>query len=219
MADRLRAVLDRAQRVERAVSHYVPPKVLERLMADPDGVGLGGELRDVTVLFADVRGFMGLAEAMKDDPRRLTDLTNAILDPMTDIVLAHGGVIDKYMGDCLMAFWGAPDDDPAHARSACEAAAAMLRALPEVNRRVAATFGDLPPIELGIGVNSGACIVGNVGGRKRFDYSVLGDPVNVASRLQELCKAYDAPLLLGEETAARLGADTPLRELDRIRVR
>lgn len=207
---------------DRALSRYVSPQVIDRLMADPDGLSLGGETRDVTVLFADLRGFTAMAEAMKDNPRRLNDLINAFLDPMTDIVLTHGGTVDKYMGDCIMAFWGAPHDNPDHARHAFEAAQAMLLAMGEVNRRVRASFAgefELPAIQIGIGINSGECVVGNLGSRRRFDYSVLGDPVNIASRIEGLCKVYDMPLLIGEETARRLPPDAGLAEIGRLTLR
>ncbi|MEW5686158.1 MAG: adenylate/guanylate cyclase domain-containing protein [Pseudomonadota bacterium] len=197
------------------------PAVLDRLLADPSALGDTNETRDVTVLFADVRGFTGFAEALKDDPRRLADLICGILDPLSEVVLAHGGTIDKYMGDCVMAFWGAPDHDPDHAQRAFEAARAMIPAMDAVNQWVRAAFSDLdlPRIEIGIGVNSGACVVGNVGGRRRYDYSVLGDPVNVASRLEGLCKTYETPLILGEETASRLPIDAGLVELDQVALR
>jgi adenylate cyclase len=208
VALQLEAERERGREMEKAFSQYVAPQVIERLMADPDGLSLGGEARDVTVLFADIRGFTTLAEALKDEPRLLAGMLAAIFDPMTEIVLAHGGTIDKYMGDCVMAFWGAPQEDADHARKALRAAQALLAALPEINHRLQAAFGDaLPPIQIGIGVNSGECVVGNLGSRKRFDYSVLGDPVNVASRLEGLCKVYDKPVLIGEETVRRLGPD------------
>jgi adenylate cyclase len=224
IAARLEAEQQRSRQMERALAQYVSPQVLERLMADPDGLSRGSETRDVTVLFADLQGFTSLAEALKDNPGRLADLINAFLDPMTDIVLAHGGTIDKYMGDCVMAFWGAPDDDPAHAQHAFEAAQAMLAAMEAVDRRFRAILAgeiDLPPVEIGIsiGLNSGECVVGNLGSRRRFDYSVLGDPVNVASRLEGLCKTYDTPLLVGEETARRLGPEAGLTQADHILLR
>lgn len=224
IAAQLRAEQQRTREMERLLSQYVSPGVLERLMADPDGVGPDSETRDVTVLFADLQGFTSLAEALKDNPGRLADLINAFLDPMTDIVLAHGGTIDKYMGDCVMAFWGAPVDDPVQASRAFDAAQAMIAAMDEVRARFRAIFADEPeppPVDIGIsiGINSGECIVGNVGSRRRFDYSVLGDPVNVASRLEGLCKTYGTPLLVGEETARRLGPTAGLAAIGRIGLR
>ncbi len=212
----LEAERARASQFERVASHFVSPQVLERLMADPDGLSLGGETRDVTVLFADVRGFTAISALLKRQPRLLAEVINGILSPLTEIVLAHGGTIDKYMGDCVMAFWGAPVDDPRHAANALRAAQAMLAAMPAINRELAEAFPDLklPTIEIGVGVNSGDCIVGNVGSRRRFDYSVLGDPVNVASRLQTLCKAYALPLLVGHETARRAAREIDLIEID-----
>src|SRR5688500_8492327 len=149
LARQLSAERHRGRQIEKAVSHYVAPHVLDRLLADPDGLSLGGETRDVTVLFADIRGFSALAEALRDDPARLAQIVSAIMSPLTDIVLAHGGAIDKYMGDCLMAFWGAPFEDPNHADQAFDAACAMSAAMGEINRRLQATFGegvDLPTI-------------------------------------------------------------------------
>lgn len=207
--------------IQHAFSHYVPPRLVERLMSDPRLLNLGGETRDITVLFADVRGFTALAEGMEDDPQRLTRVINALLCPLSEIVMAYGGTIDKYMGDCVMAFWGAPLDDPDHAEHAVQAARAMLDAMPEINarvRRAAVEDGCFPPMTIGIGVNSGKCVVGNLGCQQRFDYSVIGDPVNVASRLEGLSKSYNVPLLIGQGTAERLSR-TPAREIDRISVR
>jgi len=219
LARELNAERQRGRQIEKAVSHYVAPQILDRLMADPDGLSLGGETRDVTVLFADIRGFTALAEALRDDPARLAQIISAIMSPLTDIVLAHGGAIDKYMGDCLMAFWGAPVQDPDHAGQAFDAACQMAAAMDVINRRLKGAFGDLPKIEIGLGLNSGPCIVGNLGSQKRFDYSVLGDPVNVASRLEGLCRAYGTTMLIGEETANRLGPRADLVEVDRVLLR
>ena len=220
----LKAEQRRGREMEKALSQYMSPQVLDRLMSDPEGLKLGAETRDVTVLFADLQGFTSLAEALKDDPGRLADLISAFLDPMTDIVLAHGGTIDKYMGDCVMAFWGAPDADAEHPRKAFDAAQAMIAAMDDVTRRFREALADhpaAPAIEIGIsiGLNSGDCVVGNVGSRRRYDYSVLGDPVNVASRLEGLCKDYDTSLLVGEQTARRLSPAAGLIQLDHIKVR
>jgi adenylate cyclase len=174
----------------------------------------------MTIMFADIRGFTGLSETMKDDPQGLTRMINAILTPLSRIVLDHQGTIDKYIGDCIMAFWNAPVDDPDHALHAYQAACAMLEAMPAINAAIRGeTERDLPAIRIGIGINSGACVVGNMGSAVRFDYSVLGDTVNVAARLESLCKTYDVPLVIGEATAGVLPAGTTLREIDRITVR
>lgn len=222
MLAELQAERQRAARMCEALAQYVPAQLIDRLMANPDGLGLVAETRVVTVLFADVRGFTRIAEAMKAQPERLSELVRAVLEPLTEIVLAHGGVLDKYMGDCVMAFWGAPDDDPEHASRALDAARAMVEAMPRIDARIRAGFAGLaplPPIEIGVGLNSGPCVVGNVGGRRRWDYSVLGDPVNVASRLQDLCKTYGRSILAGEDTARCLGEGTPLVEIDRTLLR
>jgi adenylate cyclase len=221
LAAALRAEQARGAEIRRAFSQYVSPDLVDRLMANPDLLNLGGETRDITVLFADVRGFTAIAEAMKGDPQRLTRVINAIMCPLSDIVISHGGTIDKYMGDCVMAFWGAPVEDPQHPAKAVAAGQAMLAALPGINALVRAVFGephaDIPEIQIGIGVNTGDCVVGNLGCQRRFDYSVLGDPVNVASRLEGLCKSYGVPMLIGEATAGRLAGG--VREIDRIAVR
>ncbi|RAK63083.1 adenylate/guanylate cyclase domain-containing protein [Phenylobacterium kunshanense] len=219
-----RPICDVAARLAEApppATPAAPAHILDRVLAELEGVAAHHETRDVTVLFADVRGFTSFAQALRDNPRRLADLIGGILDPLSDVVLAHGGVIDKYMGDCVMAFWGAPDDDPDHARHAVQAARAMLGAMDAVNAWVAEAFADLglPRIEIGIGVNSGECVVGNVGSRRRFDYSVLGDPVNVASRLEGLCKDFGTPLMVGEETARRLTGDAVLQDIGQVALR
>jgi adenylate cyclase len=212
----------RRREVQRAFGQYVSPDVVRQIVARPDLLNLGGEKREMTILFADIRGFTTICEAMKDDPVGLTQLINAILAPLSDIVIANRGTIDKYMGDCIMAFWNAPLDDPDHALHAVEAGEAMLGAMAEINAMVAARLsanGAAAEVRIGIGINSGECVVGNMGSAARFDYSVLGDPVNIAARLESLCKTYDVPLVAGAATVAAVGTRKAFRLIDTIAVR
>jgi adenylate cyclase len=212
----------RRRAIQRAFGQYVSPQIVERLVANPELLSLGGETRELTVLFADIRGFTSLSEALKDDPQRLNQVINAVLGPLSDIVVAHGGTIDKYIGDSVMAFWGAPLADPDHAEHAVAAAQAMLAAMDDVNAALAATVSDgvaLPCIDIGIGVNSGDCVVGNIGSERHFNYSALGDPVNIASRLVGLSKTYGVHLLIGQSTAKLLPPGIGRCEVDRIAVR
>jgi len=209
------------RRVRSAFSHYMAPAMVERLVADPSGLRLGGETRDLTLMFCDIRGFTALSEQF--DAEGLTRLINGFLTPMTEVILSHQGTIDKYMGDCIMAFWNAPLDDPDHAWHATIAALAMLSALDGINSRLKqdseAENRPFLSIRVGIGLNTGTVCVGNMGSEQRFDYSVLGDDVNLASRLEGQCKTYGVPMVLGERTAASLGPRLTLLELDQIRVK
>ena len=212
----------RRREVQRAFGQYVSPDVVRQIVARPDLLNLGGEKREMTILFADIRGFTTICEAMKDDPVGLTELINAILAPLSDIVIANRGTIDKYMGDCIMAFWNAPLDDPDHALHAIEAGEAMLGAMAEINAMIRARLpsnGAGAEVRIGIGINSGECVVGNMGSAARFDYSVLGDPVNIAARLESLCKTYDVPLVAGAATVTAVGTRKAFRLLDTIAVR
>jgi adenylate cyclase len=177
----------------------------------------------MTMLFTDVRGFTGISEAMKDDPEGLTRVINAILTPLSDIVIAHGGTIDKYMGDCVMAFWNAPLDDPDHARHAIQAGIAMIEAIADIDAAVQALLPQeaaaRPSVRIGVGVNSGECVVGNMGSAQRFDYTVLGDAVNVASRIEGLSKDYGVPMIVGETSVNMAGDGFRFVELGRIAVR
>ena len=216
---------ERHQRREivRAFSQYLSPALVERLARDPSQLKLGGERRTLSILFCDVRGFTTIAETLKDDPEQLTTLINRLLTPLSDIVLTHGGTIDKYIGDCLMAFWNAPLDDGRHAVHAVAAALDMLDAMTALNRELeaeaAANGTAYHALKIGIGINTGDCVVGNMGSSQRFDYSVLGDAVNLASRLEGASKAYGVPLLIGERTAALAAGDFAVLELDRITVK
>jgi adenylate cyclase len=211
----------RARReISRAFGQYLPPEIVARLARDPSALKLGGERRTLTILFADVRGFTTLAERMKDDPERLTSLVNRLLGPLSDAVLAEGGTIDKYIGDCVMAFWNAPLDAPDHADRAIAAGLRMLDAVKRLNAELLADAGPaVTPLEIaiGVGINTGDCVVGNLGSDRRFDYTAVGDAVNLASRLEGASRLYGVPLLIGAETARRVAM--PLIELDRIAVK
>jgi len=193
---------DRA-RVRRAFGHYLAAPLVDELAADPSRLKLGGEMRDVTLLFADVRGFSRLSEGM--DAEALIRFVNRLFTPLSDVILDHRGTIDKFMGDAVMAFWNAPVSDPEHAIRACRAALAMQSAMDRLNRedaaRKAAAGEPRESIRIGIGLNTGRCCVGNVGSPQRFDYSVLGDAVNVASRIEDATKTYGASVIAGEHTA------------------
>jgi len=198
---------ERAMRrdVTRAFGHYLAPALVDRLARDPSALKLGGERRELTILFSDIRNFTTLAESMKDEPERLTQLINRLLTPLSQAVLDRGGTIDKFIGDCIMAFWNAPLDEPDHANRAVEAGLAMLSAVSLLNEELRQEFGDdAPKLAVGVGINTGICVVGNMGSATRFDYSVLGDAVNYASRLEGASKECAVPLLVGEATAAKI---------------
>jgi adenylate cyclase len=210
----IRTETDRA-RIKRAFGHYLAAPLVEELAADPSRLKLGGETREVTLLFADVRGFSRLSEGM--DAETLIRFVNRLFTPLSDIILEHRGTIDKFMGDAVMAFWNAPVPDAGHAAQACRAALAMQARLDRQNREdkagKAAAGETHVPIRIGIGLNTGPCCVGNVGSPQRFDYSVLGDAVNVASRIEEATKTYGAPIIAGERTA-REAADFAFLDID-----
>jgi class 3 adenylate cyclase len=212
---------DRKRRhIQQVFGQYLSPELVNRLASADNPPKLGGERRDMTFLFCDVRGFTTISEGYKNDPQGLTRLINRFLTAMTDVILARGGTIDKYIGDCIMAFWNAPLNDATHMRDACEAALAMMAELERLNEKLKEEAGDGPfaPLEIGIGINTGACIVGNMGSDQRFDYTVLGDAVNLASRLEGQSKTYGVGIVLGPTTATAV-EDFALLELDKITVK
>ena len=186
-----------------AFSRYLAPAIVERLAADPSQLRLGGEQRRVTILFSDVRDFTTRAESLSAEG--VVDFLNALHTPLTRAVLNEAGTIDKYIGDGLMAFWNAPLDVADHASRACRAALDMIAQIPEIDRAIAARAAaeNRPHVELriGIGINTGDVFVGNMGSQQRFDYSIVGDPVNVAARLESLTKEFGVAILVADATA------------------
>jgi len=198
-------------------SRFLAPAVVEELLGQGGQLRLGGEKRDLTVLFADIRGFTSLSEKL--DPRLLLELLNEYLTPMTDIIVQeHRGTLDKYMGDAIMAFWGAPQEQPDHPLRACQAALAMTGRLDGL--RQAWRDRGLPDIDIGVGINTGPMSVGFVGSQDRFyNYTVLGDAVNLASRLEGTNREYGTRILVSESTLARVRGQVVARELDAVRVK
>ena len=208
------------QQVRSAFSRFMSPALVEQLAEDPSRLKLGGEMRDMTLLFCDIRGFTTISEQF--DAVGLTRLINRFLTPMTNVILDRRGTIDKYMGDCIMAFWNAPLDDADHVRNGCRSALVMMDRLGPLNeelRKEAEEEGRKDvPIKIGIGLNTGECCVGNMGSDLRFDYSVLGDDVNLASRLEGQSKSYGVDIVIGENTQVRADGFATL-ELDLIQVK
>ena len=176
--------------IKKQFEHYLAPDMVKKLQDNPSLLKLGGETRELTFLFCDIRGFTPISEKYKSDPQGLTKLINSFLTPMTDIILRSGGTIDKYMGDCIMAFWNAPLDCADHQKKAILVAKTMREKMKKL---------DLG-FNIGIGINSGTAVVGNMGSEQRFDYSVLGDAVNLASRLEGQSKEFNTTIVVGEDT-------------------
>jgi len=218
-------VREQAQRrqIRSAFGQYLSPALVAQLAQSPEKLVLGGEEREMTIMFSDVRGFTTISESYKHDPQGLTALMNRFLTPLTNAILARKGTIDKYMGDAIMAFWNAPLDDREHQLNACEAAVDMLDRIDVLNkqREQEAQEGGHTyiPLNVGVGLNTGTCVVGNMGSDLRFDYSVLGDSVNLASRLEGQSKEYGFPIIVGSKTALAVKDKFAILELDFIMVK
>jgi adenylate cyclase len=203
------------QFVRKAFSHYVSDDVVGELMRNPEKLRLEGEVKELTVMFSDIRGFTSISEKLP--PQELSGFLNEYLTAMTEVILAHGGTVDKFIGDAIMAFWGAPVGNARHAADAAECALKMLSRLAELQASWQAR--DMPIVEIGIGLNTGVMTVGNLGSRDRFDYTVIGDSVNLASRLEGLNKVYGTKILVSEHSKTAVGEGIFWRFVDRVRVK
>ena len=200
--------------IKSVFRHYLSPDVIDRVIQNPALLQLGGEKREVTSFFSDVAGFTAISESLA--PEELVKLLNEYLSEMTDIILSSGGTLDKYEGDAIIAFWNAPLDQTDHALRACRAALACQKRLAGLQPHFQEKYGRA--VSMRIGLNSGAAVVGNMGSSRRFDYTAMGDTINLAARLEGACKQYKVPILVGEETYRRVQSGIVAREVDIIRV-
>ena len=205
------------KQIKRQFEHYLDPSMVKKLQKDPSLLKLGGETKTMTFLFSDIRGFTPISEKYKGNPEALTKLINRFLTSMTDIIIKNGGTIDKFMGDCIMAFWNAPLDNNKHRQLAVKSAIEMQIELALLNVQLVAE--GYPRIHIGIGINTGEALVGNMGSRQRFDYSVIGDAVNLASRLESSSKTLGKTLVIGEDTRHTIETMYPFEYIDSITVK
>ena len=205
------------KQIKKQFEHYLDPGMVKKLQKDPSLLKLGGETRNMTFLFCDIRGFTPISEKYKGNPAGLTKLINRFLTRMTDVIISNGGTIDKFMGDCIMAFWNAPIENRKHREMAVKSALEMTVALKELNMHLQAE--GLPQINIGIGINTGDALVGNMGSEQRFDYSVIGDAVNLASRLESSSKTLGKTIVIGEDTRHTIETVYPFDYIDSITVK
>ena len=205
------------KQIKKQFEHYLDPGMVKKLQKDPSLLKLGGETRDMTFLFCDIRGFTPISEQYKGNPAGLTKLINRFLTRMTDVIISNGGTIDKFMGDCIMAFWNAPIENKKHRELAVKSALEMTKALKQLNNVLVAE--GLPQINIGIGINTGEALVGNMGSEQRFDYSVIGDAVNLASRLESSSKTLGKTIVIGEETRKTIENNFNFEYIDSIMVK
>ena len=205
------------QQIKKQFEHYLDPGMVKKLQKDPSLLKLGGETKNMTFLFCDIRGFTPISEKYKGNPAGLTKLINRFLTRMTNVIIANGGTVDKFMGDCIMAFWNAPLDTKDHQMLAVLTASQMQSELAMLNTQL--TAEKLPNIKVGIGINSGEALVGNMGSDQRFDYSVIGDSVNLAARLESASKTLGHTLIVGEATKKVIDDKFPFEFVDSITVK
>jgi adenylate cyclase len=205
------------QQIRKQFSTYLSPDLVAKLVKDPSLLRLGGEEKELTILFSDVRGFTGISEHYGKDVQGLTKIMNRYMTAMTKKILENNGTLDKYIGDAQMAFWNSPLDNTVHCKEAVKSALEMIGSLDEFNKEISAE--GTPPFGMGIGINTGVVVVGNMGSEQRFDYTCLGDAVNLASRLEGQSKNYGVLIVLGPVTAERVGDEFFTIELDCIAVK
>lgn len=198
-----------------AFTSYLSPELLKKLVKNPSSLALGGESKELSILFSDIRGFTTLSESMA--PTSLITLLNRYFTPMTDAILKNGGMLDKYIGDAVMAFFNAPVDIPNHAEAACKTALEMVKRLDVLNKEL--EIEGIAPIKIGIGINSAEVVVGNMGSDIRFNYTVVGDGVNLASRIEGLTKNYGVEILLTEFTVKKIDDTFIYREIEPVAVK
>lgn len=203
--------------IHNAFDRYLSPEMVRQIAANPDRLQLGGEEREMTVMFCDIRGFSHISEQY--EPQELINFLTGFLTPMCDILIGNRATVDKFIGDAILAFWNAPLDDPDQFENAARAALAMNAALGELNIRMPLKDGQVWPdnVQIGIGLNAGPCCVGNMGSQQRLSYSLIGDTVNIASRFEGLTKQYGVPILIGSALAKQIGGFA-LLEIDRVKV-
>jgi adenylate cyclase len=203
--------------IKKQFGTYLSPAMVEKLQENPELLRLGGETRELSIMFTDVRGFTTISEHYGSDVQGLTQIMNRYMTAMTAKILKNEGTLDKYIGDAQMAFWNAPLDDRDHAKHAVKTALEMLGDLERFNNEISAE--GIPPFGMGLGINTAPVVVGNMGSSQRFDYTCLGDGVNLASRLEGQSKPYHVKMIIGERTAELLDGEYPLAELDCIAVK
>ncbi len=203
------------RKIKGSFKQYLSPKIIDIITKDPSKLKLGGEERKVSIFFLDIAGFTTMSETLH--PTQLVEVMNECLTEFSNVILKHDGLINKYIGDCIMAFWNAPADQPKHATQSCLAALDCINALPAINKRFKEK--GLPSIDCRVGINTGLVVVGNMGSNERFDYTVMGDAVNLASRLEGANKEYHSHIMISEATFEQAKEDIEARDLDLIRVK
>ncbi len=205
----------RKRQIKQAFGYYVSPQVVEEIIAHPEKLALGGVRRDLTIMFTDLAGFTATSEHM--DPEKVAEMLNRHFTAMSLIIMRHGGTVDKFMGDSIMAFWGAPLDDPDHPVNACMAAIEMQKEMDRLQNK--SDWPGASPLFMRTGIHSGPAVVGNMGSTDRFDYTIIGDNVNLASRLEEANNIYGTDILISKSTADQLNKSFHFRFVDRLSVR